>query len=97
MAARRFRQRSAIVAAAAIAALYLANASWLAPKSAGRPVVLAHRGVSQGYSRDGLTDETCTAARIDEPTHGYLENTLPSIAASFAAGAEPLWQDAQFF
>jgi glycerophosphoryl diester phosphodiesterase len=49
--------------------------------------LLAHRGVHQDFPREGLTNETCTAARIYTPTHSFIENTLPSIAAAFDAGA----------
>jgi glycerophosphoryl diester phosphodiesterase len=67
--------------------IYAANASWLAPMPAGVPRVLAHRGIHQTFSRDGLTNETCTATRMNPPTNPYLENTIPSMQASFAAGA----------
>ena len=49
--------------------------------------VIAHRGLSQTFSQDGLTNETCTASRIFEPRHSFLENTLDSIEAAFALGA----------
>ena len=70
------------------AAVYLLNASWLAPTPNGKPTLLAHRGVHQTYHRDNLKNDTCTAARIDAPTHSYLENTLPSMDAAFRAGAD---------
>ncbi|CAI9416643.1 hypothetical protein ANOBCDAF_03773 [Pleomorphomonas sp. T1.2MG-36] len=70
-------------------AVYLLNASWLAePASPGTPRILAHRGVHQTYSRVGLDAETCTAARIDPPSHPFMENTIPSMRAAFAAGAD---------
>jgi glycerophosphoryl diester phosphodiesterase len=50
--------------------------------------LLAHRGVAQQYHREGLGPQTCTASRILPPTHGYLENTLPSIAEAFRLGAD---------
>jgi glycerophosphoryl diester phosphodiesterase len=53
-----------------------------------RPLLLAHRGLAQTFTREGLTNETCTATRIFEPEHRFLENTLPSMAAAFAAGAD---------
>jgi glycerophosphoryl diester phosphodiesterase len=68
--------------------VYLNNASWLAPEMSGKPVLLAHRGLAQTFSRDGLTNETCTASRIDPPRHAYLENTIASIEAAFQAGAD---------
>lgn len=49
--------------------------------------ILAHRGVHQTFSREGVDDQTCTATRIDPPTHDFIENTLASMEAAFAAGA----------
>ena len=74
-------------AALLLGGVYLNNASWLAPRPEGRPDVLAHRGVHQTYHREGMTDETCTAAWMYPPTNPYLEHTIASIRASFAAGA----------
>lgn len=63
----------------------------------GRPSgelrLLSHRGVHQDFSPEGLTDETCTAERIYPPMHGFIENTLPSIAAGFEAGAHMIEVD----
>jgi len=70
-----------------IAGIYLNNASWAAHPREGL-TILSHRGVHQTYRREGLTNETCTASRIDPPTHAFLENTLPSMQAAFALGAD---------
>lgn len=69
-------------------AVYLNNTSLLSPRAEGRPTLFAHRGISQQFHREGLTNETCTAERMLPPTHGYLENTIASMQASFAAGAD---------
>jgi glycerophosphoryl diester phosphodiesterase len=69
-------------------AIYLGNASWLAGVPDGEMTLLAHRGVHQTYHRAGLDNETCTAARIDSPTHSFIENTIPSIRAALDHGAE---------
>lgn len=45
--------------------------------------LIAHRGVHQTYYREGLTNETCTAARILKPEHDFLENTVESIEEAF--------------
>jgi glycerophosphoryl diester phosphodiesterase len=50
--------------------------------------LLAHRGVAQQFDREGLGPQTCTASRMLAPTHGYLENTLASIAEAFRLGAD---------
>ena len=86
---RRRRVAIGAVAALVVLGLWLANASDLAPVDASaRPRVLSHRGVHQTYDPRGVGSDTCTAARIRPPRHRYLENTLPSMRAAFAAGAE---------
>jgi glycerophosphoryl diester phosphodiesterase len=69
-------------------AIYLFNASWRVAPPEGSVQLIAHRGVHQTFHREGLTNDTCTAERIDPPAHAYLENTLPSMEAAFAAGAD---------
>ena len=68
--------------------VYFNNTSLLAPSPSGKLELLAHRGVAQRFSTADLTNETCTATRILPPTHSYLENTVPSMQASFDAGAD---------
>ena len=63
------------------------NASTFGAETHSPPLLLAHRGVSQTYPAQGVTDTTCTADRIYPPTHALLENTLASIEASLKAGA----------
>jgi len=75
-------------AVAVLFILYFLNASWLAPTPSGRPTVIAQRGVHQVYEREGVDDATCTARHIPPPSHTFIDNTLPSIAAAFAAGAD---------
>lgn len=69
-------------------AIYLTNASWLAEKTTGKPTLISHRGVYQTYSKDNLGRDDCTAIRIFQPEHGYLENTLASMRAAFDYGAD---------
>ncbi|WP_307893399.1 glycerophosphodiester phosphodiesterase family protein [Bacillus swezeyi] len=71
-----------------IAFIYVGNSSFLVKERSGKPVLLAHRGLSQTFRMEGITNDTCTAERIDQPEHSYLENTLPSMEAAFAAGAD---------
>lgn len=73
--------------ALAIGAVAAFNAPFLGDPS-GELTVLSHRGVHQNFSREGLTNETCTAERIYPPTHVFIENTLPSMQAAFDAGAD---------
>ncbi|MBL7095772.1 hypothetical protein ISS22_17630 [candidate division KSB1 bacterium] len=50
--------------------------------------IVAHRGVHQNYHKKNMNwHSTCTAKRIYEPTHDYLENTIESIQAAFDLGA----------
>ena len=39
-------------------------------------------------SRARRRNDTCTADRINPPTHDFIENTLPSMEAAFADGAD---------
>jgi glycerophosphoryl diester phosphodiesterase len=59
-----------------------------APHRDEPPRIIAHRGVAQTFDKAGVTNDTCTATRIHAPAHAYIENTLPSMAAAFAAGAD---------
>jgi len=77
-----------VVALIAGLAVYLNNSSYLASPPADRPSLLAHRGLHQTYDRTNLTSDTCTADRIDVPTHPFLENTIPSMQAAFHLGAD---------
>ncbi|MFZ5693798.1 MAG: glycerophosphodiester phosphodiesterase family protein [Pseudomonadota bacterium] len=83
------RLRTVLIAIVVIAtAVYLFNASWLAPAQSGQPVLLAHRGVHQTFHREGLKTDSCTATMIYPPAHEFIENTLPSMRAAFDAGAD---------
>lgn len=69
--------------------IYLFNASWrAAPPADPQIALIAHRGVHQTFHREGLENDTCTAERIYPPEHGYIENTIASMQAAFAAGAD---------
>lgn len=71
-----------------IAFVFINNTTLLATGGEDRPTLLAHRGISQQFDRTDLRNDTCTATRILPPTHEFLENTIPSMRASFAAGAD---------
>ncbi len=93
MPVKRPRLRKKRYALAAVLGLlagfaYLNNTSLLAAPSDQRPRVLAHRGLAQTFSTEGVENDTCTAERIAPPPHGYLENTIPSMRAAFDAGAD---------
>lgn len=83
------RKRWVVLGALTLAAgaLFIFNTSLLAAPT-GELTLLAHRGVHQDYHRENLGNDTCTAERIFEPTHAFIENTLPSMQAAFDAGAD---------
>jgi glycerophosphoryl diester phosphodiesterase len=88
------RRSRLVLAAAAAGLLYVVNASWPAHPG-GRLTILAHRGVHQTFSEAGVTNATCTASRIDQPTHRFIENTLPSMRRAFELGADIVEIDVQ--
>ena len=52
------------------------------------PGLIAHRGVHHIYAGTERSAETCRAAEVEPITHGFIENTLPSMRAAFEAGAD---------
>ncbi|MBW8724568.1 MAG: hypothetical protein JF625_05355 [Inquilinus limosus] len=73
--------------------VFVANSSWLYGAPGGPPTLLAHRGLAQGYSREGLANDTCTASRMLPPEHPWLENTIASMRAAFDLGADSVELD----
>ncbi|SMC63988.1 glycerophosphodiester phosphodiesterase family protein [Rhizobium sp. RU36D] len=72
-----------------IAAVWAMNTSLFRSfPDGGAARVIAHRGQHQTFDRADLDNDTCTAERIHPPEHAFLENTLPSMEAAFAAGAD---------
>jgi glycerophosphoryl diester phosphodiesterase len=49
--------------------------------------ILAHRGIHQDFSGKSVENYVCTARRIFEPEHTYIENTMASIDRAFELGA----------
>ena len=79
----------AIGPVAAAAALWIGNTSLLSDYPADSTLrLIAHRGQHQVFDRENLRSDTCTASPILAPTHPFLENTIPSMQAAFAAGAD---------
>lgn len=72
-----------------VVGVILFNASWFErPHGDGNIRLISHRGVHQTFPKDGIGNDTCTADRIYPPTHDFIENTLPSMEAAFAASAD---------
>ncbi|MEJ8543932.1 glycerophosphodiester phosphodiesterase family protein [Brevibacillus borstelensis] len=74
---------------------YVNNSSLFSKGSNEPPLLLAHRGMAQTFHMEGITGDTCTAERIYEPEHPFLENTIPSMEAAFQAGADIVEFDVQ--
>ncbi|WP_081870245.1 glycerophosphodiester phosphodiesterase family protein [Metabacillus indicus] len=75
--------------------MFVNNSSLFTKERSGEPMLLAHRGLGQTFRMEGITAETCTAERMYEPDHPYLENTIPSIKAAFEGGADIVEIDVQ--
>ena len=85
---RRWLKRIAFALAVILLLLSILNASWIAGKPLGGIRLIGHRGVSQLFSHEGLGRDDCTATRIEQPVHDYLENTLRSIQTARQMGAD---------
>ncbi len=68
--------------------VHINNSSLFVTDTSKPPFLLAHRGLAQTFPMDGITGDTNTAEIIYKPEHPFLENTIDSIAAAFAAGAD---------
>ena len=79
--------------AIAFLGLTIYNASWLGPTPRGSLKLIADRGIAQYYPRSGVTDQTCTAARIEPPHHNFLANTLRSLERSQWMGSQMIGVD----
>jgi glycerophosphoryl diester phosphodiesterase len=84
----QWRSLRLVLPAVVIAVVWVANTSLLVRRFAAHPTLLAHRGVHQDYSHDGVSNDTCTATRILAPHNDYIENTVPAIAQAFQEGAD---------
>ena len=73
---------------AAAVCLGVANTSLFSASDPQNTKILAHRGLHQTYVGPPPRNDTCTASPIADPTHGFIENTLPSMAAAFDMGAD---------
>jgi glycerophosphoryl diester phosphodiesterase len=84
----RWTSRRLVIPAVVVTVVWLGNSSALVRPFAARPMLLAHRGVHQDYSHEGVHDDTCTANRILPVHNGYIEDTLPAMAEAFQEGAD---------
>ena len=79
-------KRGAAVFALMLLILSFTNASWIAPEPKGAPKLIAHRGLAQDFDRAGVGRDTCTATRIEQPFHAYLENTVDGVVRAQGLG-----------
>jgi glycerophosphoryl diester phosphodiesterase len=83
---------AAVVAFAVVVSLI--NASWIAPRSQKPLILVAHRGLAQQFSREGVGRDTCTATRIRPGAeHDFIENTLRSMSNARHFGADAIELD----
>jgi glycerophosphoryl diester phosphodiesterase len=92
---KRIMKRVLIGFAILAAFMYVNNTSLFMKTEGEDPLLLAHRGMSQTFPMEGIKNDTCTAERIHEPEHPFLENTIPSMEAAFEAGADVVEFDVQ--
>jgi glycerophosphoryl diester phosphodiesterase len=85
---RRLLKRFVIFLLYFVIFIYLNNTSIFSNDRDREPLLLAHRGMAQTFTMEDIKWDTCTAKRIYEPEHPYLENTLPSIQTAIDQGAD---------
>lgn len=85
---KSYIKRLIILLLVLVAFVYLNNSSLFTKSKDEAPLLLAHRGMSQTFHMEEIASDTCTAERIYEPEHPFLENTIPSMQAAFEAGAD---------
>ncbi|WP_435419229.1 glycerophosphodiester phosphodiesterase family protein [Parerythrobacter aurantius] len=73
--------------AIAFLAYTVVNASWLAAKPSGVPMLVAHRGIGQLSYASGKAANDCSARGIDEPYHLLIDNTVDAARRAVQLGA----------
>lgn len=77
-----------------IAALWLLNTNLFTAVPVDQaPRLLSHRGVHQTNGGSPRGNDSCTANPLAPITHGFIENTIPSMQAAERAGAEVIELD----
>ncbi len=84
----RSKRRLLWISLVAVLGIWAANTSHLVRISDAPPKLLAHRGVHQTFAGAERSLRGCSANPVEPITHGFIENTLPSMQAAFAAGAD---------
>lgn len=92
---KRILKRTLLVIGILAAFMYINNTSLFTKTEDEKSLLLAHRGMAQTFPMKGIKSDTCTAERIHDPEHSYLENTIPSMEAAFERGADVVEFDVQ--
>ena len=90
----RWRRAGGVVLAV-VAALWAGNSSWLYGATGRAPLLLAHRGMAQTFPIAQLDGSEDTSKIMYPPEHPFLENTIASMEAAFAHGADIVEIDIQ--
>lgn len=85
---RKFLKRALLIIILLALFIFFNNSNLFTKERDGDPQLLAHAALSQTYPKEGIENDTCTAERIYEPVHPYIGNTIPSMEAAFAVGAD---------
>lgn len=84
----KWLKRAALGLAIAFLISTFVNASWLADAPRGYIRLVADRGVHQQFDHRAAERDACTASRIEQPGHDYLENTLLGMSQAVRSGAQ---------
>lgn len=85
---RVVRSKTVWIVVAAVAFVWLNNTSLFVDRSGKNATLVAHAALGQTYDLTKVRWDTNTAAMIYAPEHPYIENTVPSMRAAFASGAD---------
>ncbi|MGB0867372.1 MAG: glycerophosphodiester phosphodiesterase family protein [Granulosicoccaceae bacterium] len=81
-------KHSLIILSVIVAALWVVNSSVWVGTEHHRTRLLAHRGVHQVYAGKERHRDTCNASSVAPIVHPFIANTLDSMSAAFAHGAD---------
>ena len=86
-------KRLGLALAVLLLMLTVVNASWMVKGPPGYVKLLAHRGTMQQFDHAGLTNDGCSATRIEKPVHDFLEDTIEGVTQAGRLGAQMIRVD----
>lgn len=92
---KKWLKLTIVSCAMVVIVIFFSNLSYFYALPRGEIALISHRGIHQTYDRNQLGTEECTANRIYDIKHSYIENTIPSVAAAFDQGADLVEADIQ--